>query len=359
MGGNTIFEVRKDDPSVTRCIEHPVSLSRGQALIRIHRFAVTANNVTYAMVGDRIGYWKFFPASTDGWGVVPVWGLAEVVDSRTPDVPVGERLYGYWPMGGYLVIEPAGVGERQLFDGAAHRAELPPTYNRYLRLLADPDYDPSLDDARMALWPLYATSFCLHDFLSDRAWHGAGQIIVPSASSKTAIGLAYAVKDDPAAPEIIGVTSAANAGMVEALALYDRVISYDDIETGLADRPSVIVDMSGSGDVLGRLHRKLGENMRYTSNVGLTHYAENRMGADFIRDRSEMFFAPGHIQKRAKDWGPGEFERRAAEFWRDAAIRSRDWLSISRHYGPDALAQVWDTAIRGVIPPDMARVVSL
>lgn len=359
MSGNTIFQVRKDDPAITRCTEHPVSLSQVQALIRVHRFAVTANNVTYAMVGDRIGYWDFFPTGEDAWGVVPVWGLAEVVDSRAPDVPVGERLYGYWPMAKYLVIEPTNVTETHLFDGSAHRAELPPTYNRYLRLLADPDYDPSLDDARMALWPLYATSFCLHDFLSDRDWCGAEQLVVPSASSKTAIGLAYAVKDDPAAPKLVGVTSAANAGMVAALALYDQVITYDDIESGLRDRPSVIVDMSGDGQVLGRLHRKLGENMRYTSTVGLTHHAGNRMGEDFIRERSEMFFAPGHIQKRAKDWGPGEFERRAAAFWRDAALRSRDWLSISRHHGPEALTRIWDDAIRGVTPPDMARVVAL
>jgi len=350
------FEVRKDDLANHRTVEHEVTLSDGQVLAKVLKFAVTANNVTYGVVGDRIGYWTFFPASEDSHGIVPVWGVAEIVESRHPDLPVGERLYGYWPMGSHLVIEPARVSDGQLLDGAAHRAELPPTYNRYVRLNADPDYDTALDDARMVLWPLYATSFCLHDFVMDNDWYGADQIIIPSASSKTAIGLAYALAEDDAAPASVGVTSSGNRAMVEALGLYDQVLSYDEIETGLTQKPSVIVDMSGNGAVLGRLHRLLGDNMRYTSDVGLTHYSDNRMGPDFIRDRSAMFFALGHIQKRAKDWGKGVLDQKAAAFWKQKAIRSRDWLAISGGTGEQAIADIWDEALAGRTPPDQGRV---
>jgi hypothetical protein len=41
--------------------------------------------------------------------------------------------------------------------------------------------------------------------------------------------------------------------------------------------------MSGNGRVLSELHRHLGVNMRFTSNVGLTHYSAGQMGPDFIR----------------------------------------------------------------------------
>jgi hypothetical protein len=197
------------------------------------------------------------------------------------------------------------------------------------------------------LWPLYATSYCLYDFLVDNDWYGAQQVVIPSASSKTAIGLAYALAADDNQRTAIGVTSAKNKAMVEALGLYDQVVTYDDIETGIANKPTVIVDMSGHGGVLGRLHKHLGDNMKFTSSVGLTHFGDMGPGPDFIKERSAMFFAPSHIQKRGKDWGKGEFDRRAAAFWAEAAVRSASWLTIQRGDGVDAVASAWAEVLAG------------
>lgn len=355
----TTFEVRHDDLSQSRITTRDVALSPGQVLTKIERFALTANNVTYGVVGHRIGYWKFFPTADEGWGVIPVWGVATVIESQSDDLPVGERLYGYWPMADHLVIEPARVSEIALFDGAAHRAELPPVYNRYSRLAADPAYEAKMDNARMVLWPLYATSYCLYDFLLDNDWYGAEQVIIPSASSKTAIGLAYALAADDNAPSAVGVTSSKNKAMVEALGLYETVVVYDDIETGVADKPAVIVDMSGHGEVLGRLHKHLGDNMKFTSNVGLTHYDDMGPGPDFIKERSAMFFAPGHIQKRGKDWGKGEFDRRAAAFWAEAAVKSADWLTIQQGDGADAVAAAWAEVLAGKTDADKSWAVTM
>ena len=354
----TAFEVRKDDLGETRLVANPApALGDGDILVAVDRFAFTANNVTYGVVGERIGYWKFFPVAEDGWGIIPVWGFADVVQSKCADVPVGERLYGYWPMASHLTLTPAKVSETRLFDGAPHRADLPPVYNSYARVKAEPGYDGAMDDERMALFPLYATSFCLYDFCKDNDWFGAAQVIVPSASSKTAVGTAYAIKSDAAAPSLVGLTSARNKAAVEALGLYDRVLTYDEIGHVDAGTPAVIIDMSGNGDVLGRLHKHLGDNMRYTSNVGVTHYDANAMGPDFIRERSAMFFAPGHIQKRAKDWGPGEFEKRAFAFWRDAAINSRDWLAVRKETGAEAVERAYRDVLAGDTPADAVWVV--
>ena len=73
--------------------------AEGEILLAIDKFAMTANNVSYAASGDMIGYWRFFPTHADPWGKVPVWGMADVVASRCPDIAVGERLYGFspWP----------------------------------------------------------------------------------------------------------------------------------------------------------------------------------------------------------------------------------------------------------------------
>lgn len=357
------FQVRKDDLSAHRLVEtDDPAPEEGEVLVRVDRFGLTANNITYGVVGERIGYWNFFPPAKNddrGWGIVPVWGFADVVVSRTSDVPVGERLYGYFPMATHLVMRPQKVSAGRIFDGAAHRGELPPVYNSYMRLADQPDYERALDNARMVLHPLYATSYCLQDFFSDNDWFGAERIVIISASSKTAIGLAYALADDAGAPSSIGMTSNRNLDLVKSLGLYDKVLSYDEIASVDATRPTAIVDMSGSGAVLSDLHAHLGDNMRYCSNVGLTHWSQNKMGPGFIRERSAMFFAPGHIHKRAGEWGKGEFEKRAFAFWRSAAEKSGAWLTFETSRGLPEMQPVFTDLRDGKISPHTGLVVEL
>ena len=59
-----------------------------------------------------------------------------------------------------------------------------------MRLNGDQNYDPSMDAVRALLFPLHITAFCLCDSLAEDSYFGASQVIVVSASSKTAIGLA-------------------------------------------------------------------------------------------------------------------------------------------------------------------------
>ena len=354
----TEFHVAKTELARRRMVERPITeLQPGEMLARVERFALTANNVTYGVVGERIGYWNFFPTGEEPWGVIPVWGVAKVIESKSDDIEVGERLYGYWPMASHLVMKPVNVKSARFFDGVEHRAKLPPFYNAYTRLSKDSAYDPETDNERMVLFPLFATAFCLYDFLKDKSWFGAEQVIIPSASSKTAIGTAYAIKADDTSPRLVGVTSARNEKIVKALGLYDHVITYDNLDAIDSNVPAVIIDMSGNGDVLTALHQALGDNMKYTSNVGVTHYDANEMGDGFIRERSEMFFAPGHVQKRTGDWGPGVFEQKAEAFWRDAAMKARDWLVIKEGVGADAVEAAWLDVLEGKTPPDVAWVV--
>lgn len=346
------MEVRKTDLGSVRFVKTAAALpAPGEVLVRVERFAITANNVTYGVVGERIGYWKFFPAE-EGWGVIPVWGVGVVEASAHPEVREGERLYGYWPMASHLTLVPGKVGPMRLMDGASHRAGLPAVYNSYLRLDAEEGYDKATDRARMALWPLYATSFCLADWLAANGNHGAEQVVIPSASSKTAIGLAHALIAEGSPLRRVAATSARNAGMVAALGLYEDVILYEEIEERIARVPTVIVDMSGSGDVIGRLHRHLGEAMRFTSNVGVTHHEAAGMGPDFIRERSAMFFAPAHIARRTEEWGPGAFEARSTAFWRDAAGKSAAWLTYRDADGPEATEAAWREVLEGRARPD-------
>ena len=352
------LQVRREALAETRVDTSAVGAPKeGEIVVAVDKFALTANNITYAIVGERIGYWQFFPAADD-WGVIPVWGFADVVESAHPDITVGERLYGYWPMGTHLTMQPVGVSARRLFDGSAHRRELPKTYNGYARVSHEEGYDSALDNARMLLFPLYATSYCLYDFLLANEWFGAEQVLVLSASSKTAIGLGYALADDDSGRHAVGVTSPGNVERVTALSLYDSVASYDDLAAIDADKPTVIIDMSGNGNILAELHGLLGENMRYTSNVGVTHYAHNRMAEGFIAERSKMFFAPGHMEMRAAEWGPGEFERRALAFWHNAATRSDSWLNYEHASGMAALTEHYRKQLGGDFDPHTGLIVN-
>jgi len=53
-----------------------------------------------------------------------------------------------------------------------------------------------IDDIKSLLFPLHITSFCICDALEDEGYFGADQIIIVSASSKTAIGVAQGLQED-------------------------------------------------------------------------------------------------------------------------------------------------------------------
>jgi hypothetical protein len=291
--------------------------------------------------------------------MTPVWGFADVIASRVAAVPVGDRLFGYLPPATQLLIKPVSITDQGLVDAAVHRANLPPGYNLYRRVNAEPGYKRARDHERMLLWPLYITSFCLWDALQDKDWYGAQQLVIVSASSKTSIGLAYALAADASAPKVLAVTSERNLDFVNRLGLYDRSVSYETLSAIDSDVPTAIVDMSGSARVLAALHAQLGDNMLHCVNVGLTHWDEAGKAAGIIRERSEFFFAPAHIQKRMKDWGPGGFAQRTSAFMRESTTRSRDWLKLIRIDGLDGLARIYGEVCAGRLSPDQGLMIEV
>ena len=98
--------VARDDLSRTTLFEDVVhEIGDGEALLRVDRVGLTANNVTYAVLGDSFRYWDFFPTQP-GWGLVPLWGFADIVASDVSGVPVGGRVYGYLPSASHLIVRP-------------------------------------------------------------------------------------------------------------------------------------------------------------------------------------------------------------------------------------------------------------
>ena len=255
------FQTLKSDLTKSRIINADLQITRdGEILLKIESFAFTANNVTYGVAGDTIGYWKFFPAaqnSDNSWGCIPMWGFAEIIESKNQNLDVGERLFGYFPAADSLVLSPIKISDQSFSDGKAHRKELPPVYNNYLRLKGESNYDPSMDTIRALLFPLHITAFCLCDSLEEDQYLGASQILIVSASSKTAIGLAQGLADSKSSPKVVGLTSVTNSKFVEDLGCYDEVISYDQLDKIDYSQGAVIVDMAVNREILGTLHGKL------------------------------------------------------------------------------------------------------
>ena len=168
----------------------PQRLPSDALLVKVDRFAFTANNITYAVLGDELKYWQLFPAP-QGFGNIPVWGFGEVIASKHPGVAEGERLFGYFPMATHLVIEAADVSKRGLRDAAAHRQGVAPVYNAYARVSGDPAFAGRQGDYQALLRPLFMLSFLVDDFLAENEFYGARGVMLSRASSKTAFGLAH------------------------------------------------------------------------------------------------------------------------------------------------------------------------
>ena len=352
-----VFEVQKSDWKRTRFVEGPVpDLAAGQVLFRADRFALTANNITYAVAGDGLGYWRFFPCE-ERWGRIPVMGFANVIRSTHPEVKEGTRCFGFYPMGRHLVIQPGAVSAAQIVDAAPHRAGLAPPYAQYLPTTGDAVYAEKREDQILLMRGLFMTSFLADDFLAEQGYCGARSVLISSASSKTSIALAFQVKQGGRA-RAIGLTSARNAGFVRGLGFYDEVVLYDQVAS-LAKQPAVFVDMAGDGPVTAAVHRHFGDELKYDCRIGATHWSAERTNEGLPGPKPEFFFAPAQIVKRSKDWGPQGLTQRIAGAWTKFCDASDTWLHVVRSHGREALERIYHDTLAGRTEPADGQILSL
>ena len=356
----TEFWVKRNMLRQTKVAQHEAkALADGEARMAIDKFALTANNVSYAVTGDSIGYWKFFPAEGD-WGMVPVWGFAEVVESRCAELPVGERVWGYFPMASHLTVTPGKVSAANFYDFAPHRADLPRLYNQYHRTSGDPAPLKAMEDERCLLFPLFATSFVIYDFLIDNDFFGAEQVIVASASSKTAFGLAHLLHHDANVTQrVVGLTSPGNVAFVNGLGVYDQVVTYDQINTLPNNVASDFVDMSGDSGVVTSIHMHFADNLKDSCLVGATHWETERKNGPLPGAKPTFFFAPTRFAKRDKDWGPGVTITKAFGASAKIAWSTKGQLEIVHQQGGAAVSESFLALVNNKVPPSRGLMLSL
>ena len=359
----TDFIVARNDLQQCKVIESllpdATALPTNALLVKVTRFAFTANNITYATLGDYLKYWQLFPAP-EGFGNVPVWGFGEVVTSKHPNVAAGEILFGYFPMATHLVIEAADVTKRGLRDSAAHRQGVSPVYNAYRRVSGDAAFAGKQGDYQALLRPLFMLSFLVDDFLAENEFFGARRIMLSSASSKTAFGLAHLLHARRQLT-VTGLTSAPNVDFVKSLGCYDEVVTYDNISTLPASSAVAYVDMAGNTPLRATLHQHFGEQMKYSGIIGLTHRRSSPDDAKQVLPgaRPQFFFAPDQIRKRTQEWGPDGVGTRFGAAWATLVPNLDRWITVTESRGPAAVQQVYLDTLNGRVPPDQGHILAL
>lgn len=339
------MQVVREDLRRTRIVPAEATardLAEGEALLEVESFALTANNVTYAAAGYGLGYWRFFPSPGE-WGRVPAWGFARVMKSRAPDAPEGMRLFGYWPMSNRHVAK-LRAGPGGIVDASPHRAQLPPTYNSYT--IAPPD---ALDDYRSLLRPLFGTGWLIDDQLSEEP--EITTLVLSSASSKTALSLAWNARKRGL--RIVGLTSPGTVELLKGVGLYDQVLAYDEAEALGAAGPAAYVDFAARAETTDAVHRRLGDGLRRSVIVGVTNWerAGQPAAPPSVGPQPALFFAPDHMQKRAKELGPEAFQQRYDDALR-GFVADNGWLQLKHHRGPDALQALWAELLEGRVRAD-------
>ena len=333
-------------------------LEDGEVLVAIDKFGITAMNLQYARARPNVSYWGF---PTEGeWCKVPAWGYADVLKSNCAEVPVGERVYGFFPMASHAVLRPGHVREDEFVDITERRQKVPETYNRYRRTGAESEVLRAMEVERCLMFPLLLTAFMLYDYLLDNNFFGAGQVLISSASSKTGIGLAQLLRDDDQVDQhIVGLTSAANVAFVDKLGSCRQTVAYGDESQIDRTLPAAYVDMSGNSDVRSALHHLLQDNMKVSLMVGNTHWEQQGDTGDLPGALPETFFAPGHVLKREAEWGPGVIMDKGWDACVELAPKLQATLAVEWIKTADDLADIWNDLIDNKVSPDRGLMVSL
>src|SRR5260370_10245059 len=201
-------------------------------------------------------------------------------------------------------------------------------------------------------------SFLVDDYLAENEFYGARSVMLSSASSKTAFGLAHLLHTQRKDIRVLGLTSAGNTDFVSSLGCYDEVVTYDRVTSLPTDRPVAFVDMAGNSELRAKLHQHFGDQMKYSGQIGLTHRSSSPDEPQLPGAKPTWFFAPDQIRKRAKEWGPGGIDVRFSAAWSGFAPKLERWLQVVDGRGEASVKQVYEDTLSGRIPPDQGHILS-
>lgn len=138
--------------------------------------SLTANNLTYARNAAIANWWDAFPVpsflpapynDTTTYGIVPVWGYAEVLESHIAGLGVGSIFWGFWPSSSLPIdlqlgpTQPAG----HYIDTTPHRQTMWSYYHRYALVPASIDLKSQALAAQTVFKPLFECASSLNAYV--------------------------------------------------------------------------------------------------------------------------------------------------------------------------------------------------
>ena len=330
----------------------PVVLAPGEVRLTLDRFALTSNNISYALGGDFLDYWGFFPAEA-GWGRLPAMGYGIVSESANPDIAVGGRYFGFFPVGNEHIVQ-AQLSRNGFIDAGAHREKHAMAYRAFDKV---PDIEGENDNAMLIFRGLFMTSFLAEDFLREQNFFDATQVVVTSASSKTSIALAHCLRAH-STMRVVGLTSDANVDFVTSVGEYHDVAVYSEISALDADVPTVLMDMAGNPEIVAGMHTRFGEFLKYSCSIGATHWDQTSHRVDTPGPKPQFFFAPSQISKRSKEWGREELNNRLETALNTFIEGSKQWLRIEHLHSTDSVSDTYSQLVAGKMSPEIGNILS-
>lgn len=338
MTSPRVLEFLRDDPlRTTRVVPDAVPApGPGELLLEVERYTLTSNNVTYARLGDVRGYWTPFPAGERGWGRVPAWGIARVVDGDRALAAAGQRFLGYVPMATHVLVRAEAV-PHGLRATAPERAGMDPLYRDLLGVPA------GVDDTGLAVLPGLPAAAHLADELQ-----GAAQVVVSSASSRTAITTAVLLRR--AGVRVVGLTSASRTGDAARAEVYDAILDYDHAGAVPSAPGTVYVDVAGRPRVTLAVYRALGSHLVRSLRVGATQ-PDDEAPVGLPEPAPEQFNVGGRrveVARRIGEDGLIAFEQRV----RDPLLAwAAAHLEPERVHGLEEARKAWERTWRGEVDP--------
>jgi len=363
--GRWQIEIARDDIAQAGIVDLPDRApGQGEVEFAIDLVALTANNITYAALGQKTpvlgpdaGYWDFF-SERDQPGRLPVWGFATVTRSAAEGLSQGDRFYGYWPLASHVVLAADQIRGTGFTEATPRRAALPAAYNQYARLKALGDHREADHDWWPVYRPLFLTGWLIADQFEDEDDFDAETIIVSGASSKTALSFAHVMKARGSSPRLIALASSRSAAFTADTGLYDQVIDYDAIDTIVAEGKVALVDFAGNPAATRAVHERFGDALAVDMIVGITHWNAQRGGAALPGPRPIGFFAPGRMKKRSADWGAHGFRRQTEDAWLDFMPTAKRLTAIDRRSGAEAALAAYRDAVAGKVDPRVGLLIA-
>ncbi|KFX90614.1 hypothetical protein V490_06368 [Pseudogymnoascus sp. VKM F-3557] len=253
----------KEHHLVTLPDQKRLPLAESSIRVQTTLFSLSVNNFTYIRFGHLIGWWDFhpLPATTPApfndpkkYGCISCWGIGVVIESTSPLVPKGTKIWGYLPIGTKPVSKTISASESQNYfiDTTEHRKHLPDLYNRYFIYRGSSGASESdfAWDATMKI--MFETAYLINRFVlswdlkgyptlspnGSRPWSPDDAdlkntvVLVFAPSSK--VGAAFAQQCRVLRPKnhqprrLIGVGSRASKSLTEGFGWYDEVVLYSD-----------------------------------------------------------------------------------------------------------------------------------